>query len=71
MKSDLTIKTRTIAARHNLYSKLRNRYEGDNETEYTASLVAQEHREFGEREHKEIMNELSKEIESWIDDNST
>ena len=37
--SELTIKTRTIAARHNLFSKLRNRYEGDQETEYTASLV--------------------------------
>ncbi len=66
--SDLTIRTRTIAARHSLYSKLRTRYEGDRETEYTAGLVAREHKEYGEKEHKEIMNELNKEVDSWIDD---
>ena len=67
-ESDLTIKTRTIAARHSLYSKLRTRYEGDKETEYTASLIAREHKEYGEKEHQEIMNELNKEVDSWIED---
>ena len=66
--SELTIKTRTIAARHNLFSKLRNRYEGDRETEYTASLVAREHLQFGQKEHDEIMNELNKEIDNWVED---
>ena len=67
-ESDLTIKTRTIAARHSLYSKLRTRYEGDKETEYTASLIAREHKEYGEKEHQEIMYELNKEVDSWIED---
>lgn len=65
--SELTIKTRTIAARHNLFSKLRNRYEGDMETEYTASLIAREHLQFGQKEHDEIMNELNKEIDTWVE----
>jgi len=63
--SELTIKTRRIAARHSLFSRLRSRYEGDTETEYTKSLVAKEYAEHAVAEENEIIKDLGKELEGW------
>ena len=63
--SDLTIKTRKIAARHNLFSKLRSRYEGDTETEFTKGLIAKEYAEHAVAEENEIMKDYGKELEGW------
>ena len=64
-ESELTIKTRKIAARHSLYSKLRGRYEGDQETEYTAGLMAEEYDKFAKQEQSEILGDYLKEIDAW------
>jgi len=65
--SELTIKTRKIAARHNLFSKLRSRYEGDTETEYTKGLIAKEYAEHAAAEENEIVKDYGKELEGWDD----
>jgi hypothetical protein len=64
-ESDLTIKTRKIAARHNLFSKLRSRYEGDVETEYTKDLMAKEYEKHAQAEESEILKDLTKELSGW------
>jgi hypothetical protein len=64
-QSELTLRTREIAAKHKLFSKLRSRYEGDQETEYTAELKAKENIHYGMKEQTEIIDELMKEIEDW------
>ena len=66
--SELTIKTRKIAARHNLFSKLRSRYEGDTETEYTKGLIAKEYAEHAAAEENEIVKDYGKELEGWDGD---
>ena len=63
--SELTIKTRKIAARHNLFSKLRSRYEGDHETEYTKELMAKEYANHAMAEETEILKDLTKELSGW------
>jgi hypothetical protein len=63
--SDLTIKTRKIAARHNLFSKLRSRYEGDMETEYTKGLMAKEYADHAVAEETEILKDYGKELDGW------
>jgi hypothetical protein len=63
--SELTIKTRKIAARHNLFSKLRSRYEGDTETAYTKDLMAKEYASHAAAEESEILKDLTKELSGW------
>ena len=63
--SELTIKTRKIAARHNLFSKLRSRYEGDKETEYTKGFIAKEYADHAVAEENEILKDMGKELDGW------
>lgn len=65
--SELTLKTRKIAARHKLWSKLRNRYEGDT-TEFTSALEEKEKSHYGKLEDSEVLWEYQKEVADWLID---
>ena len=64
--SELTIKTRKIAARQKLWVKLRNRYEGDRETEYSSALKEKEQKHYSKLEDSEVMWEYTKELTGWF-----
>lgn len=66
--SELTLKTRKIAARHKLWTKLRNRYEGDAETEFSSQLKEKEKALYSKLEASEVLWEYEKEIADWIID---
>jgi len=64
--SDLTIKTKRIAARHKLWSKLRNRYEGDTETQFSQTLLKEEKVHYSKLEDSEVLWEYQKELSDWV-----
>lgn len=64
--SELTIKTRKIAARQKLWTKLRNRYEGDAETEFTSALNAKDKQKYSKLEDSEVLWEYEREIADWL-----
>lgn len=66
--SELTLKTRKIAARHKLWSKLRNRYEGDATTEFTSTLEEKDKSHYGKLEDSEVLWEYQKEVADWLID---
>ena len=64
--SDLTLKTKRIAARHKLWSKLRNRYEGDTETQFSQTLLKEEKVHYAKLEDSEVLWEYQKELSDWV-----
>jgi hypothetical protein len=64
--SDLTVKTKRIAARHKLWSKLRNRYEGDTETQFSQTLLKEEKVHYSKLEDSEVLWEYQKELSDWV-----